>query len=111
MHVSVSDSPGDAVIVTVLGNLDVDSAGGLRAVLDQALQRPVPRVVIDLTRVDFCDSTGLSAFVLGHNRAVHAGGWVRLAGPNAWVRRLLDSVGLTRRLGVHPTVADALSAA
>jgi anti-sigma B factor antagonist len=110
MHVRVIDHPDGTVVITVRGNLDVDSAGGLLSALDAALERPVPRIVVDLSGIDFCDSTGLSAFVIGHNRVAGAGGWLRLAAPSAWVARLLHGVGLARQLGVHATVADALAA-
>jgi anti-sigma B factor antagonist len=109
VHVSVLGDPDESVVVTVRGNLDIDSATVLTTTLDQVLERPVPRVVVDLSGVAFCDSTGLSAFVVGHNRATAAGGWLRLAAPNDWMARLLDTVGLTGRLGVYPGVADALA--
>jgi anti-anti-sigma factor len=109
MHVRVIDHPDGTVVVTVRGNLDVDSAGGLLSALDAALERPVPRIVVDLSGVEFCDSTGLSAFVIGHNRVAHAGGWLRLAAPNEWVTRLLHTVGLAARLGLYPSVAEALT--
>jgi anti-sigma B factor antagonist len=107
VHVSLEERPG-AVVVTVRGNLDLDSAPGLTAGLDDALSRPGPHVVVDLSGVEFCDSTGLSTFVTGHNRARADGGWLRLAGPSEFLERLLDTVGLARRLGVYPTVQDAL---
>ena len=109
MHVSVVGNTDDSVVVTVRGNLDVDSAAVLTTTLDQVLDRPRPRIVVDLSGVEFCDSTGLSAFVVGHNQADRDGGWVRLAAPSAWMARLLDTVGLTGRLGVYPSVADALA--
>jgi anti-sigma B factor antagonist len=109
VHVSVLGDPDESVVVTVRGNLDIDSATVLTTTLDQVLERPVPRVVVDLSGVAFCDSTGLSAFVVGHNRATAAGGWLRLAAPSDWMARLLDTVGLTGRLGVYPGVADALA--
>ena len=64
MHVSVLEHPDDSVVVSVRGNLDIDSATVLTTTLDQVLKRPVPRVVVDLSGVEFCDSTGLSAFVV-----------------------------------------------
>lgn len=109
MHVSVVGRPDDAVVVTVRGNLDVDSATVLTTALDQVLIVPLPRVVIDLSGIEFCDSTGLSAFVLGHNRAVALGGWVRLAAPNEFLAQLLATVGLTPRLPIYGDVADALT--
>jgi anti-sigma B factor antagonist len=109
VHVSVVGNPDDSVVVAVRGNLDIDSAPVLTTTLDQVLERPVPRVVVDLSGVEFCDSTGLSAFVIGHNQAAAAGGWLRIAAPTPWMASLLDTVGLTGRLGVYPGVADALA--
>jgi anti-anti-sigma factor len=109
VHVSVLGNPDDSIVVTVRGNLDIDSAPVLSTTLDQVLERPVPRIVVDLSGVEFCDSTGLSAFVVGHRRAEAAGGWLRLAAPSAWLAGLLDTVGLTGRVGVYPAVADALA--
>ena len=109
MHVSVVGNPDDTVVITVRGNLDVDSAAVLTTTLDQVLDRPAPRVVVDLSGVEFCDSTGLSAFVIGHNRASATGGWLRLAAPGTFLAGLLRTVGLTARVGVFPTVAEALS--
>jgi anti-sigma B factor antagonist len=110
VHVSILGNSDDSVVVTVRGNLDIDSASVLTTTLDQVLERPVPRVVVDLSGIEFCDSTGLSAFVVGHNRAAAAGGWLRLAAPSEWMSRLLDTVGLSSRLGIYPGVADALAA-
>ena len=109
MHVSVLGNADDSVVVTVRGNLDIDSAPVLSTTLAQVLDREVPRIVVDLSGVEFCDSTGLSAFVLGDRRAQAAGGWVRMAAPSDWMTRLLDTVGLLRRLDVYPSVADALA--
>lgn len=110
MHVSVVDNPDASVVISVRGNLDIDSAPVLTTTLDRILDRAAPRVVVDLSEVQFCDSTGLSAFVLSHNRATDTGGWLRLAGPNQFLFGLLETVGLTTRIGVYPTVAEALSA-
>ncbi|WP_229074552.1 STAS domain-containing protein [Actinoplanes sp. DH11] len=108
VQVSLVETSG-AVVVAVRGNLDLDSAPELADRLAQALSRPEPRVVVDLSGVDFCDSIGLSTFVTGYNRARAAGGWLRLASPGEFLERLLDTVGLLRRIGVYPSVDDALA--
>nr|WP_296076385.1 STAS domain-containing protein [uncultured Actinoplanes sp.] len=109
VHVSVVGNPDGSVVVAVRGNLDVDSATVLTTALDQILDPPAPKVVVDLSGVEFCDSTGLSAFVLGHRRAAASGGWLRLAAPGEFLSQLLDTVGLSSRLGVYATVPDALT--
>jgi anti-sigma B factor antagonist len=108
VHVSVVDNSDESVVVTIRGNLDIDSGTTLTTTLDQVLDRPAPRVVVDLSGIEFCDSTGLSALVVGHNRAAADGGWLRLAAPGEFLERLLGTVGLTSRLAVYPTVGDAL---
>lgn len=109
MHVSVVGQPDDSIVVVIRGNLDVDSARVLLTALDQVLLAAAPRIVVDLSGIEFCDSTGLSAFVIGHNRAAAQGGWLRLAAPDGFLGRLLDTVGLTPRLPVYPSVTDALA--
>ncbi|GLY95055.1 STAS domain-containing protein [Actinoplanes sp. NBRC 103695] len=109
MHVSVVGNTDDSVVVTVRGHLDLDSAPVLATTLDRVLDRPAPRIVVDLSGVEFCDSIGLSAFVVGHRRADGAGGWLRLAAPGAWMTQLLDTVGLAGRMGVYRSVGDALA--
>jgi anti-anti-sigma factor len=109
VHVSVMGNPDDSVVVTVRGRLDLDSATVLSTTLAQVLEQQNPRIVVDLSGVEFCDSTGLSAFVAGHDRAESAGGWVRFAAPSAWLARLLDTGGLAGRIAVYPSVAEAIS--
>jgi anti-sigma B factor antagonist len=109
VHVSVIGNPDDTVVITVRGDLDLDSATVLATTLDQVLDRPAPRVVVDLSGIAFCDSTGLGSFVVGTHRARAAGGWLRLAAPSEWLLGLLATVGLTPRLAVYTTVADALA--
>jgi anti-sigma B factor antagonist len=110
VQVSVIGNPDGTVVVALRGSLDIDTAAALSTTLEQILQQPLPRVVVDLSGVEFCDSTGLSAFVVGHVRARDAGGWLRLAAPGEFLSGLLRTLGLASRLGVHPSVAAALAA-
>jgi len=110
VQVSVIGNPDDTVVVTMRGSLDMSSSTVVSTTLDQVLDRPGPRVVVDLAGVEFCDSSGLGAFVTGHDRAAAAGGWLRLAAPDDWLAGLTDTAELRRRIGVHPSVAAALEA-
>jgi anti-anti-sigma factor len=109
MQVSITDHPNGATVLAIHGDLDIDTGPVLHNALEQALARPRPRLVVDLTGVQFCDSTGLSQFVVGHRRAVSLGGGLRLAGPSRWLHQLLGTVGLTRELIVHRDVSEAVA--
>ena len=110
MQVSVIGNPDDTVIISVRGDLDGGTDTVLGTTLEQVLDRPVPRVVVDVSGIGFCDSTGLRSFITGHEKAQAAGGWLRLAAPGDQLRSLLRSAGLLPLLDVHPSVADALAA-
>ncbi|MGW4947875.1 STAS domain-containing protein [Actinoplanes sp. NPDC004185] len=109
MQVSVIGDPDDTVIISVRGDLDGGTDTVLSTTLEQVLDRPVPRVVVDVSGIGFCDSTGLRSFINGHERAVAAGGWLRLAAPGDQLSGLLDVAGLMPVLEVYPSVADALA--
>ena len=52
---------GTRLVVVLDGDLDMASAPGALAAIDQLLTEPLPgRVVIDLARVGFLDSSGLA---------------------------------------------------
>src|SRR4029453_609141 len=68
-----------------------------------------PRVIVDLSGLDFCDSMGVGVLVTAHGRAMERGGWVRLAAPSGFLRRLLTTLGLTDYLSIHPDGETALA--
>ena len=94
----------------VFGELDLATAPRLCALLDAARAERVRRVVIDLTGVDFCDSTGLRALMGASTELRHAGGRLALAVlPNGGVARLFDISGIRESLPTHDTQEEALA--
>ncbi|MFF1547035.1 STAS domain-containing protein [Streptomyces sp. NPDC058291] len=98
------------VVVTVHGEIDHD----VKDVLGQALtpqdDTTPPRLVADLSGVTFMDSSGINVFVAAHLRASRAQGWLRIAGAQESVVRLLQMVGVDTVIPCHPTVEHALAA-
>jgi anti-sigma B factor antagonist len=108
MQVSVAHHPPNTAVLTLRGSLDIDTAPALKANLNRLVEQPAPRVIVDLAGLDFCDSMGVGVLVTAHSRAVERGGWVRLAAPSSFLRRLLDTLGLTPHLSLHADVPSAL---
>ncbi|MEU8140270.1 STAS domain-containing protein [Streptodolium elevatio] len=83
-------------VVAVVGELDLLSADQLRAAVADALAgRPTPTsVVLDMTEVGFCDSTGISVLVAARNQAAELGATFHVNASDP-VARILDIVGLT----------------
>src|SRR5215470_11975190 len=78
VNVVVADHPTvGAVTVALHGQLDLDGAPRLQATFDALCERSVNRIVVDLADLHFCDSIGLSTFVLAHNYCTSTGGYLR----------------------------------
>ncbi|HLL67074.1 MAG TPA: STAS domain-containing protein [Micromonosporaceae bacterium] len=108
MYVSVAGDPLDpVVVVTVCGELGMDSASELSAALNEMIDRATTRVVIDLSAMAYCDFIGLSAFVDTHRRCTRAGGYLRLAAPSPMVRYVLSVVDMLAAIPVYDSVAAA----
>lgn len=109
LHVSAR-TEDHITIAELAGELDMASAPDLRERL-LALVRPASgRLIIDLSRVSFCDSSGLAVLLGTRRRATLLGGYLRLAAVPPEVSRVLRSSGLDRHLPAFPTVSAAASA-
>jgi anti-sigma B factor antagonist len=97
-----------AVIVRLAGELDLYNAPALRtALLAEAAAAP-ERLVVDLTAVEFIDSTALGVLIEARRRLGDGDG-LHLAAPGMETRRALTISGLDQHFGVFDTVEDALA--
>lgn len=96
-------------VVAVDGPIDYHTAPQLLGHLTTTEIQNVPLLILDLTRVDFCDSSALGAFVDIHRRRAAAGYRFALTGIQPEVRRILELTRLASVLPLHETVQDALS--
>jgi anti-sigma B factor antagonist len=97
-------------IAELAGELDLASAPALREQLLGLLRPGSSRLVLDLSRVSFCDASGLAVLVGADRQARLLGGFLRLAAVSPQTARVLDITGLGRHLPVYPTVAAATTA-
>jgi anti-sigma B factor antagonist len=108
LQIRVQNAQGPAV-VRLAGEIDLSNVSRLQDQLIVLVERG--HVVVDLSEVTFIDSTGLSAFIVGHRRATAAGTGMHLAGATGTVRRLLGLTQLDRHLDHHDVLDGALQAA
>src|SRR4051794_24069228 len=100
---------GHGIVLAVAGEVDVASVDALREALAHADDDPPRDVWIDLTGVDFIDSTGLTVLVLAHRRLDDPVRRLALICPAGPVRRVLAIAGIDRVVPVHATRDDALA--
>ncbi len=102
---------GDAVIVRVVGDIDMANSDELRERCVDLLDSGVEALVIDLSGVTFFASSGIAA--LGHIRVHNASLQrrpVHVVASRA-VRRSLTVTAMDKLLPLHDTLEHALAAA
>jgi anti-sigma B factor antagonist len=103
------DAVGSARVVRLGGELDLYNAHQVRTALTDACADGPERLVVDLTDVDFIDSTALGVLIETRTKLENRGG-LMLAAPGLETRRALQISGLDRLFTVHDTVPEALLA-
>jgi len=66
------------------------------------------KLVLDLSEIEYCDSSGLSAILLAYRILQADEGHIRLANPTKNVRKLIEISQLDRILPIFPSVEDAI---
>jgi anti-sigma B factor antagonist len=93
---------GTSRVLALRGELDVASAGALTEAVSQQSSQGVTKIVLEISQLDFVDSTGLRA-ILAAQRLCEERGCDLTLTPSAdelpgQVRRLLEVTGLLAQL-------------
>jgi stage II sporulation protein AA (anti-sigma F factor antagonist) len=105
-RLSVVSTATDGIrVLTLAGEIDRDTGQALRQALEASYGAPRPRIVVDLSRVTFMDSTGINIFIAAYRTLTEASGWIRLAAPTVAVTRLLQIVGVDAVIDCRETLA------
>jgi anti-sigma B factor antagonist len=83
-------SQGTTQIVTVTGELDVACIDEVGRVIDRALAARPETLVLDLSSIDFCDSSGVHLVLRTHRRAQTDRIRMRVIPPAGTARRVFD---------------------
>lgn len=104
---STHTQPSGVVVVKPTGRLNMVAAPTLRKELHTIVEGGQTRVTVDLSAVDFIDSSGLGALISGLKVARQAGGDLRIAAPTRQVIAVLELTNLNRVLRAHPDAGTA----
>ncbi len=81
--------------MSVAGEIDLYTAPRLHGELATVLAGGgAVQIVVDMSGVEFCDSTGMNVLLAAQRRAQEGGGDIQLAGPRPAVRKVLQVTGL-----------------
>ncbi|MGQ0612459.1 MAG: STAS domain-containing protein [Planctomycetaceae bacterium] len=96
------------VLVSVQGSVDIYSSPELRGELKVALEQRAPRIVIDLEKVTFVDSSGLATLIEALQRVHEYQGKLVLCGLKATVLSVFQLTNLDNLFEIRPNVKAAL---
>ena len=95
-------------VLAVTGEFDLASVPRVRRAVIDTLAIGNAYLVLDLTGVDFIDSSGLGVVLGSVRRARAIGGDVRVVVQEPQVRAVFEVTGLDRILELYPSVDEAL---
>jgi anti-anti-sigma factor len=91
---------GERATLELRGELDMSGTDRLQVALEQAEEPPSGLLVLDLSKLDFIDSTGLEVLLRAARRAHDSGRRLIVARPSRYVRRLLEMTAIDQSLDV-----------
>lgn len=97
LDIDITTGEADTVIV-IRGELDADNCAALGEKLPTA---PDHGVVVDMSGVQFIDSSGISEVLRLRDRVTSNGGTVVVSDPSPQVRKVLEITGLLEMFGLH----------
>jgi stage II sporulation protein AA (anti-sigma F factor antagonist) len=119
VHVSVARNPlsvevtlprEDTVLLTVEGDLDIDTATELQHHLANQLHHGRRHYLLDVSSVPFMDSSGMNIILRVYQETRDLDGTVYVISPAPAVRRILDLTGVSLTVPMVDGVDDALAA-
>jgi anti-sigma B factor antagonist len=98
---------GRRTVLTVAGELDLDSVPLVADAVDDALEAGALELWLDFSPTEFMDSSGLHLLIETHHRLESLSRRLAVICPPGPVRRLVDLTGMTERLPIYHDRAAA----
>ena len=108
MAVETKQLDSGYAVITISGRL---ALGGetekLNAAMNALLQKDQKRFVLDITALDYVDSSGVGMLVSCLSSVKKAGGDLKVVGANQRIKRIFSMTGIDSLMQMFPTVAEA----
>lgn len=105
-----SRADGPFQIIAVGGEIDVYTAPRLREAIVAAIDAGHTRLVVDVEKVEFLDSTGLGVLVGALKKVRADGGTLDIVCTQERILKIFDITGLDKVFGLHTSVPAAIAA-
>jgi len=103
------ESKGQATVLRFAGDLGGSDESDLKKMFIELRREGATKVAVDMTQVDFMDSTVIGLFVWGMKNLREAGGDLRMFGLHAFVHRLFDITQRDRAFKIFESEDEAVA--
>ena len=100
------DAPG----VAVRGEVDISVAEALEEVLEAGIRESVGAFIVDLSELDFIESTGLQVLLRARGLLAREDRALAVVCPHGPVRRVFELSGLSELFALYPSREEAVAA-
>lgn len=97
------ESGGDLAILSLAGEFDATSCPLLRSEIEGLIAAGDRRVVLNLRRLKFIDSSAIGAMIEAMGELVASGGGLVISHPSKFCRDVFERLGLDQVLSIHAT--------
>lgn len=97
-------------ILALEGEIDLHRSPEIKELLQPPIQRKVARILLDLSRVSYMDSSGLAVVIEALQSVLAYGGKFGLFGLQQSVRSIFEIARLDQVFDIFPDEATALAA-
>jgi anti-sigma B factor antagonist len=108
--VRVRDRRGPLAVAAISGTMEYETEEVLRTALTELVAQGVRHMILDMTDVDFFDSSGIRVLLGLWRRVQDVDGTLSLAAMPERVRETLTRLGIDQVLPIYATVGEALTA-
>ena len=110
MSVEAKQLDSGVAVVTITGRLAMGAeTERLDAAVKSLLQKDQKKFVLDITTLDYVDSSGIGMLVSCLTNVKKAGGELKLAGASPRIRRIFAMTGVDTVMPMFDTLADAMA--
>ena len=110
MELQSSEVAEDIRLIKLIGRLDISGVGEIENEFSALCAGEQPRVIVDISEVDFLASIGIRLLTLSAKSIAGRGGRMVLLRPRPDVRQILEITGIPAIIPVHDGLESAQAA-
>ncbi len=103
-----TESKNGLMICRVEGDIDISCSPELKKVFDKLISQKTPKIVIEMTKVTYVDSSGLATLVGILKNMRSYGGKMRLAGMSPKIKSLFEITKLDKLFEIMASEEEAM---